>query len=134
MNSQFPSVGVGTAASGVSGELRATGNVTAYYSSDARLKENITAIPNALDAIDKINGVTFDWTADFLAKQGEEDGYFVRKHDVGVIAQEIQQVLPEAVAQREDGYLAVKYDRIVPLLIQAIKELKAEVEDLKGKK
>ena len=131
-STQLSSLGVGTAASGTSGEIRATGNVTAYYSSDARLKENVQPIPNALDSIDKINGVTFDWTADFLKDQGEEDGYFVRKHDVGVIAQEIQAVLPEAVAEREDGYLAVKYDRIVPLLIQAIKELKAEVEVLKG--
>ena len=133
-STQVSSLGVGTAASGTSGEIRATGNITAYYSSDARLKENVQPIPDALDSIDKINGVTFDWTADFLKDQGEEDGYFVRKHDVGVIAQEIQAVLPEAVAEREDGYLAVKYDRIVPLLIQAIKELKAEVETLKGNK
>ena len=133
-STQVSSLGVGTSASGTSGEIRATGNITAYYSSDARLKENVQPIPDALDSIDKINGVTFDWTADFLKDQGEEDGYFVRKHDVGVIAQEIQAVLPEAVAEREDGYLAVKYDRIVPLLIQAIKELKAEVETLKGNK
>ena len=121
---QFDSFGVGTAASSVTGEIRATNNITAYYSSDLALKENISPISNALEKIDKISGVSFDWSDDFVKDHGGEDGYFVRKKDVGVIAQEIQKVLPEVVAERPDGTLAVKYDRIIPLLIQAIKELK----------
>ena len=75
-----------------------------------------------------IRGVEFDWNN--LDEQ--EDGYFVRKHDVGVIAQEIEKVLPEVVGTRADGIKAVKYDRIVPLLIEAIKDLKAEIDALKG--
>jgi hypothetical protein len=126
---QFGSFGVGTAASGTSGEIRATNNITAYYSSDERLKDNVTIIADALGKIAAIRGVEFDWNNLTEA----EDGYFVRKHDVGVIAQEIEKVLPEVVATREDGFKAVKYDRIVPLLIEAIKELKAEVDALKAR-
>jgi len=123
------SFGCGTAASGTTGEIRATNNVTAYYSSDERLKDNIRIIENALAKVLQIRGVEFDWNN--LSEP--EDGYFVRKHDIGVIAQEIEKVLPEVVATREDGIKAVKYDRIIPLLIEAIKELKAEVDALKGK-
>jgi len=68
-----------------------------------------------------------------MAQHGGEDGYFIREHDIGVIAQEIESILPEIVATREDGYKAVKYDRIVALLIEAIKELKSEVDQLKNK-
>ena len=132
-NTQINSLGVGTAASGTAGEIRATGNVSAYYSSDARLKENIQEIPNALAALNKIRGVSFDWTEEFINERGGEDEYFMRKHDIGVIAQEIQEVLPEVVAEREDGYLAVKYDRIVALLIQAIKEQQKQIDELKNK-
>ena len=118
----------------ITGELRVTADITAYYSSDITLKENIKLIPNALDKIDQIRGVTFDWTEAYLQSRGEENDYFNRKHDVGVIAQEIEAVLPEVVGTRKDGIKAVKYDRIVPLLIEAIKELKAEIEQLKGSK
>lgn len=115
----------------ITGQLWTSDNITAYFSSDIRLKENVMPILNALDKIRQIRGVEFDWTKEFIEKQGGEDGYFVRKHDVGVIAQEIEKVLPEVVAEREDGTLAVKYEKIVPLLIQAIKELSKEVEKLK---
>jgi hypothetical protein len=127
------SLGVGTASSNVAGEIRATNNITAYYSSDLRLKKNIVPIQNALSSLNKIRGVRYEWTDDYIKKQGGEDGYFVRKDDVGVIAQEVQKVLPEIVVEREDGYLAVKYDRIVALLIEAVKELQVEVEELKKK-
>jgi hypothetical protein len=126
---QFGSFGVGTAASGTTGEIRATNNVTAYYSSDERLKDNVKVITDALGKVQAIRGVEFDWNN----LKEAEDGYFVRKHDVGVIAQEVEKVLPEVVATREDGIKAVKYDRIVPLLIEAIKELKAEIDALKGR-
>ena len=128
-STQISSLGVGTAASGTSGEIRATNNVTAFFSSDERLKDNVQVIANALAKVLQIRGVEFDWNN----LDEPEDGYFVRKHDVGVIAQEIEKVLPEVVGTREDGIKAVKYDRIVPLLIEAIKELKAEIDALKGK-
>jgi hypothetical protein len=123
------SFGCGTAASGTAGEIRATNNITAFFSSDERLKDNVQVIANALAKVLQIRGVEFDWNN----LDEPEDGYFVRKHDVGVIAQEIEKVLPEVVGTREDGIKAVKYDRIIPLLIEAIKELKAEVDALKGK-
>ena len=107
------------------------GNITAYYSSDRRLKENIIPIKNALDKVNKISGVNFDWTEEYLDKQGVRDEYFNRKKDVGVIAQEIEEVLPEVVAEKKDGYKAVRYEKIVPLLIQSIKELSSENNNLK---
>jgi hypothetical protein len=125
-NVQFGSFGVGTAASGTTGEIRATNNITAYYSSDKRYKKNVINIQNPLEKLQQINGVEFDWTEEYMAQHGGEDGYFIREHDIGSI-------LPEIVATREDGYKAVKYDRIVALLIEAIKELKSEVDQLKNK-
>ena len=130
---QFGSLGVGISATGAAGEIRATNNITAYSASDIRLKTNITNIANAMFKVNTISGVEFDWTDEYIEASGGEDGYFVRKHDVGVIAQEIKKVLPEAVGERGNGILAVKYERIVPLLIEAIKELKAEVDELKAK-
>ena len=132
-NVQFGSFGVGTAASGTTGEIRATNNITAYYSSDKRYKKNVINIQNPLEKLQQINGVEFDWTEEYMSLHGGEDGYFIREHDIGVIAQEIEAILPEIVATREDGYKAVKYDRIVALLIEAIKELKSQIDELKNK-
>ena len=129
---RFDSFGVGTAASGTTGEIRATNNITAYYSSDARLKENINYIDDALGKVAKIQGVEFDWKEDYIAKAGGEDGYFVRKHDVGLIAQQVENVLPELVANRDDGFKAMKYDRVVALLVNAIHELTDRVEELEA--
>ena len=129
---QTDSLGVGTAASGTTGEIRATDDVTAYYSSDASLKENVTNIENAIEKVQQMRGVEFDWTDEYLDAKGGEDDYFVRKHDVGVIAQEVEQVLPEVVATRENGIKAVKYDRITSLLIEAIKEQQSQIEMLKS--
>jgi hypothetical protein len=125
------SLGVNCDPGGI-GTIRSTGDITAFYSSDRTLKTNIKTIDNALDKIDNITGVYFDWTDDFIENNGGEDGYFIRKQDIGVIAQDIEPVLPEVVGTREDGIKAVKYDRIVALLIQGIKELRAEVNDLKN--
>ena len=132
-DAQLDSLGVGTAASGTTGEIRATNDVTAFYSSDVALKENIINIPNPLEAIKKLNGVLFDWKKSYLDERGGEDGYFVRKKDVGVIAQEVEKVLPEAVAQRPNGIKAVKYDRLTCLLIEAVKQLQDKVDSLTSK-
>ena len=131
---QFDSLGIGTSASGTTGEIRATNDVTAFYSSDVALKENIVNIPNPLEALKKLNGVLFDWKKDYIDSRGGEDGYFVRKKDVGVIAQEVEKVLPEAVAQRSDGVKAVKYDRLTCLLIEAVKKLNDKIEILTKEK
>jgi hypothetical protein len=128
---QFGSLGIGTAASGTSGEIRATNEVTAYYSSDARLKENVQTIENALDKLRQLNGVMFDWTDEIIMQRGGEDGYFVRKHDTGLIAQQVEEVLPEVVANREDGYKAIKYEKMAGLIIQGINELSDEIKTIK---
>ena len=126
-NSQITSLGVGTAASGTAGEIRATNNVTAFYSSDRQFKENIEDIPNALEIIDAIGGKLFDWTDAYLNAHGGEDDYFLHKHDFGVIAQDVQAVFPRAVRIRPDGSLAVDYDKLIALAFAAIKELKREL-------
>ena len=121
----------------VTGAITATGNISAYVSSDRRLKNNIVPIENALTKLNKIGGYSFDWTDDYIEKESNgkgEDGYFFRKHDIGVIAQELQEILPEAVAEKTDGYLGVRYEKIIPLLIQSIKELQLEIKELKNSK
>ena len=133
-NFQMNSLGVGTAGSGTAGEIRATNNVTAFYSSDARLKENVQPIQNALGVVSAVGGKTFDWTDAYLAEHGGEDGYFVRKNDFGVIAQDVREMFPLAVREREDGTLAVDYEKLVAVAFAAIAELKAEVDALRGAK
>jgi hypothetical protein len=123
------SLGIGTAPSGTVGEIRATSDITAYYSSDISLKENISVIPNALNKLMNIRGVSFDWNQSYIDERGGEDGYFVRKKDVGIIAQEVEKILPEVVATRDNGIKAVKYEKLIALLIEAIKELNTKIEN-----
>ncbi len=130
---RFDSLGIGTAASGTSGEIRATNNVTAYYSSDRRYKEDIRDIPNALDVVSAIGGKLFSWKDSYVQEKGGEDGYFIQKQDFGVIAQDVQEVFPEAVRTRSDGSLAVDYAKLSALSFAAIKELRLEIESLKGR-
>jgi len=118
---------------GVGGAINAGGEVTAYASSDERMKENISVISNAMGKINAVRGVTFDWKDEIIEAKGGEDGYFVRKHDVGVIAQEIETILPEIVATRDNGTKAVRYEKLVALLIEAVKELGSKVEQLEAK-
>jgi len=128
---RLDSFGVGTDASGTTGEIRATNDVTAFYSSDVSLKENIVNIPSPMDLVSKLNGVLFDWKKDYIDQRGGEDGYFVRKKDVGVLAQDVEKVLPEIVGTRDDGIKAVKYDRLTSLLIECVKDLQGQIDKLK---
>ena len=118
----------GTAASGTTGQILATNGITAYYS-DERLKTKIGNIENALEKVATLNG--FYYEANEIA---QALGYEVKK-EVGVSAQEVQRILPEVVvpAPIDNQYLTVHYEKLVPLLIEAIKELKAEIDELKGK-
>lgn len=113
------------------GRIDASNDIVAYSTSDCRLKKYVKPIKNALDKIDQIRGVEFDWKV--TDEKMEKEVHSFEGHDVGVIAQEIEAVLPEVVTTRDSGYKAVRYDKIVPLLIQGIKELKDEVEILKSK-
>jgi hypothetical protein len=126
---QVDSFGVGTAASGTTGEIRATNNVTAFYS-DERLKTKTGNIENALDKVCQIETMLYHANETAVAL-----GYDASIPEVGVTAQSVQKVQPEIVvpAPIDDKYLTVRYEKLVPLLIEAIKELKAEVDVLKGK-
>ena len=105
-----------------SGSVEVSGDVTAFSTSDERLKDNVTPIGSAIDKINQIGGYEFDWN-----NSSEHSG-----HDVGVIAQEIEKVLPEVVVDRDTGYKAVRYEKIVALLIQAIKEQQLQIDELRG--
>ena len=130
---QMNSLGVGTAGSATAGEIRATNNVTAYYTSDKQFKENIKPIVNALYIVEQIGGKTFDWTDDYVESHGGEDGYFVSKSDFGVVAQDVQAVFPKAVKVKLDGSLAVDYVKLSSLAFQAIIELSDRVKKLESK-
>ena len=105
-------------------QIEASGDVIAFGSSDERLKDNIQPITEPLWKVSQIGGYTFDWN-------DKQETY--KGSDIGVVAQEIHKILPEIVTERGNGYLAVKYEKIVPLLIESIKELKKEVDDIKEK-
>ena len=124
-NSQISSLGIGTAASGTSGEIRATNNITAFYSDD-RLKTKLGNIQGALAKVKTLSGFYYE------ANQTAQDlGYEVIR-EVGVSAQQVQAVMPEVVvpAPIDDKYLTVRYEKLIPLLIEAIKELDAKIESL----
>ena len=117
-----------------SGTIRAVSDIVAYYSDD-RLKDRIGNIESALDKVRQLNGFTFTPNKESVRLGLDPEG----KVRVGVSAQEVQAVLPEAVTDApinmEHGtdYLTVQYDKLVPLLVESIKELKGEVDDLKNK-
>ena len=118
-------MGVGTAASGTTGEIRATNNVTAYYS-DERLKTKTGNIENALDKLCSIETMLYHANETAVAL-----GYDASIPEVGVTAQSVQKVQPEVVvpAPISDKYLTVRYERLIPLIIEAIKELRAEIKN-----
>ena len=102
------------------GDFKAAGDVVAY--SDARLKENVETIDNALDKVLAMRGVSYNRIAD-------ED----KSRKIGVIAQEVEQVLPEVVSQEGDGMKSVAYGNIVGVLIEAIKEQQKQIDELKAR-
>jgi hypothetical protein len=135
---QLRSIGIGTAASGTTGEIRATNTITSYYS-DERLKEDIVEIDNALEKVSLLRGVTYKPNS-----IAEEFGY-KKQQEVGVLAQDVEKVLPEAVkpapfdimlfegteiSRSGQNYKTVQYEKIVPLLVEAIKELNRQVKEL----
>jgi len=124
-NVQFNGLGVGTA--GAAGEVRATGNITAYYSSP-ELKDFQGVIPDAVDKVNKLNGYYF-----YENQTAKDLGYDNDRLQVGINAEEVQAVLPEVVTEApiDAKYKTVWYEKMVPLLIEAIKELSKDVRDLK---
>jgi hypothetical protein len=137
---QSTSIGIGTSPSGTSGQLIATNSITAFYS-DSRLKTEIGRIENALDKIDQLTGILY--TQNELAESFGYNDYAVQ---VGLRAQDVEIVQPEVVKiapfdMRPDGtsksgedYLTVQYEKLIPLLVEGIKELRVEINNLKGRK
>ena len=128
----------------VTGSISATADITAY-SSDRRLKENFRSIEDPIDKIKKLNGYVFDWN-----EKSAEVGFNPRrkKDEVGLIAQEVQDVIPQAVAPAPfdselnhegtelvslsgENYLTVQYEKLVPLLIESIKEQQSQIDELR---
>jgi len=113
---------------GISGALNVGGDITAFSTSDETLKENLVTIPNAVDKVKSVSGYTFKWKADgpYAHLNGKED--------IGVIAQQIESLgLPGTTSTRDNGIKGVAYKKLVPLLIEAIKELTAKVTALENK-
>ena len=142
-NLQINSLGVGTAGSATTGQIRATDSIISFYS-DERLKENITEIDNAIEKVMSLRGVTYN--ANQLA---ETFGYTNKEEQVGVLAQDVEKVLPQIVkpapfdiislqegieiSRSGENYKTVQYEKLVPLLIQAIKEQQVMIEELQKK-
>jgi len=116
---------VGTGDSVTFSTVSATGDIVAYASSDERLKDNIQVISNPIKKVQQLKGVTWDWNdnADELQKS---------LPNVGVIAQDVEKVLPQLVKDRDNGYKGVDYDKIVGLLIEAIKDQQSQIDELKA--
>ena len=125
-NVHFEGLMIGQTSGATGNTIRCVGDVVAFYSSDERLKNNIEPIKNSLDIVGELTGYEFDWD--------EEAQDVYTGHDIGVLAQEVERVLPDLVETREyNGYKAVKYEKLIAVLINAINELAQEVKELKGK-
>jgi hypothetical protein len=98
------------------------GDVVAFLSSDERLKNNITPISGCLEKLELVDGVEFDWNDNQEVYSGR---------DIGLIAQQVQKIAPQIVEERKNGYLAVKYEKMVPILVGAIKEQQCIINDMK---
>ena len=106
------------------GRIEASDDIVAFSTSDGRLKENIKDLDGALDKVKAIRGVSFDWRKDMEHIHGYQG------QDVGVIAQELQDILPMATRTNESGYLSVRYEKIIPLLVEVVKELDRKIDAL----
>ena len=123
---RFNSLGIGMNATGTAGQIDATGDIIAFSSSDKRLKTNIQPIQDPLTKLQKIGGYTFDW----IPNQG------IHSHtgnDIGVIAQEIEEVLPEITTTRDNGYKAVKYEKLTAYLIECVKAQQTHIQQLEDR-
>jgi hypothetical protein len=109
------------------GNLYAEQDIVAFYSSDITVKENVQVISNPLEKIERIKGVTFNWNKEYQEK-------LKQVNDVGIIAQDVEQVIPEATTTRKSGIKAVNYDKIIPLLIESVKELNKKIDQLAANK
>ena len=124
---------VGSAVDPGNGAIHATDDITAFFSSDLKFKENIRDVDEAVEKVSAIGVKYFDWTDEYIKSKGGEDDYFLPKQSFGVIAQDVQKVFPEAVRTRNNGSLAVDYEKLAILSFGAIKELVKRIEKLENK-
>lgn len=106
---------------GCSNGLYCDGDVVAFASSDERLKDNITPLSGCLNKVLSLDAIEFDWNDNQQTYSG---------HDIGLIAQQVQEIAPEIVTQRKDGFLAMKYEKVIPLLVGATQEQDAQINEL----
>ena len=124
-NVHFEGLMVGQTSGATANTIRCVGDIVAYYSSDSQFKDNVEQLDGALDKLKQIRGVRFDWND----KQDVHEG-----HDIGVIAQEVEAVYPELVHERDyNNSKAVDYVKLTAVLIEAVKELSAKVDELENK-
>jgi hypothetical protein len=121
------SLGVNVAPSATDGRIDASNDIVAFQTSDKRLKENITPITNALEKVKSLTGVEFDWKEETKHVHGYEG------HDTGIIAQQVLEVMPTAVRTNDTGYLSVRYEKLIGLLIEGMKEQQAQIDELRSK-
>jgi hypothetical protein len=124
---RFNSLGVNVAASATAGRIDAGNDIVAFSSSDERLKKNIVPIQNALEKVMSLTGVEFDW------KPEHKDAHGYEGHDTGIIAQQVQNVIPSAVRTNQTGFLAVRYEKLIGLLIEGMKEQQSQIDELRSK-
>ena len=110
---------------GIAKALNVGEDVVAYASSDERYKDNLQAITNPIDKVKSLTGYTFTWN--------DKHEQFNGNNDIGVVAQEVEKVFPEIVDTRDNGYKAVKYEKMVAVLIEAVKDQQKQIDELKEK-
>ena len=110
----------------VDGNIAATGNITAFFTSDERLKNNVVKIENGLSIVNQLRPVEFEWDE-------ESPFYHDKFRDYGLIAQDVENILPNIVGEMKDGYKGIKYEKIIPFLIDSIQQLTKRVEELEDK-
>lgn len=111
------------------GTLVSKGDVTCFSTSDRRLKEDIRQIENAGETIDKLRGVRYKWRNEWFK---ENEVILAHQDDMGFIAQEVEEVVPEMVSEKGNGYKGISYHKLVPLLLEAVKDLRQDVRRLEG--
>ena len=120
-------VGIGTSSPQHKLDVRGNiGNNTTLHHSDIRWKKNIASLSKSLSKVMQLRGVAFEWRHDEYAEMNFPNG-----QQIGLIAQEVEKVVPEVVSTNDDGYQSVAYTKLVPLLIEAVKDLQTEVAQLK---
>jgi hypothetical protein len=110
--------------SSTAGRIDASNDIVAFSSSDLRFKDDVRVIEGALAALKQFSAIRFTWKEDLKEHHGYEGG------DYGIVAQEVRELFPEMVRVREDGYLGVRYERLVPILVAAIQELAVKIDEL----